>query len=488
MKIRFGIMIKLFLWYFAIISISYGTIIVFFAYLQQIMKVSDNIVNKKYRIASNSKRMIDSLLYMEENEKKYDVLKRTEYIDYFVSAQKEFEGNLVGILQMDSGGNGMSLWQELNKSYREHLPERAPSSAQVDESAQVPWVEEAVINAWIKKISSARAENEREVGAALLGLHRSGQMAVQWGLVGSGITLLVGLLGIFFLTHSMNRPLRELRRGIRSISREGPSEPIRILSQDEFGELAGAFNEMAARLREEDRIRSDFISMLSHEIRTPLTSIRESVNLIAEEVMGNINDRQRRFLEIASLELERISNLLTHLMQVSRIEVGALKIQLRPFDPATLVQGSLYRLLPAAEAKGIHIQAQVADGLPLGLGDPEHLQQVLLNLVGNAIKFSPSGGEVVVRVETATAEGESKLRFSVADSGPGIPEEQHALIFHKYYRAPDLRDQVDGVGLGLSISKHIIEAHGGSIWVESGVGQGSAFGFTLPVSPAGIEG
>ena len=127
----------------------------------------------------------------------------------------------------------------------------------------------------------------------------------------------------------MIRPLRELRRGIKSMSRSGLNDPIRIYSNDEFGELAGAFNDMAARLTEEERMRSDFISMLSHEIRTPLTSIRESVNLIAEEVMGDINEKQRRFLLIASHELERITTLLNHLMQISRLEAGAVEIHQR---------------------------------------------------------------------------------------------------------------------------------------------------------------
>ena len=165
-------------------------------------------------------------------------------------------------------------------------------------------------------------------------LNQRGQRAVRLGFIGLGFSILVGLLGSIFLTHSMNRPLRELRRGIRAISHEGLSQPIRILSRDEFGELAGAFNEMAALLKEEERMRSDFISMLSHEIRTPLTSIRESVNMISEELMGPINDRQRRFLEIASGEIERITDLLSHLMQVSRLEAGVVKIDLRPLDPS----------------------------------------------------------------------------------------------------------------------------------------------------------
>ncbi|HAA02010.1 MAG TPA: sensor histidine kinase [Syntrophobacteraceae bacterium] len=480
MQIRPGIIVKLFLWYSAVLIISCGTILVLFANMQRIMKVSDEIVNKKYRISSNSKRMIDSLLTMEESEKKYGVLKRSEYIGYFVSAQKEYQRNLAEIMLLRGETEAAKTWDELDQSYQTHLPEMDVTQ-QSEEGAQVPWIDESVINDWMEKITSARTTNEQEVETSMVGLHHRGQMAVQWGLVGAGVSILVGLNGIFFLTLSMNRPLRELRRGIRSISHDGISEPIRIFSKDEFGELARAFNEMAARLREEDRIRSDFISMLSHEIRTPLTSIRESVNLIAEEVMGTINERQRRFLEIASLELERISNLLNHLMQVSRIEVGALKIMPHPMDAGELAEGSIYRLLPAAEAKGVSMLAQVEEGLPQAMGDYDNLQQVLLNLLGNAIKFSTSGGEVAVRVEALSIEGKNWIQFSVKDGGPGIPEDEQSFIFHKYYRVPGIRDQVDGVGLGLSISKQIVEAHGGTIWVDSRMGQGSVFGFRLPV-------
>jgi signal transduction histidine kinase len=488
MKSRFGIMIKLFLWYFVLISISYGTIIVFFTSIQQMMRVSDNIVNRKYRISSNFKRMLDSLLYMEENEKKYGVLKKTEYIEYFVSAQKEFEGSLLEILQLETGtDDAANPWRELYRDYRAQFPESL-LNAQGDEGSQVPWIPEEIINDWIQKISAARSENEHEVEAAMVVLHRRGQLAVQWGLVGLSVTILVALAGVVFLTHSINRPIRELRKGIRSISRGGLKEPIRILSQDEFGELARAFNEMASRLKEEEQIRTEFIAVLSHEIRTPLTSIRESVNLIAEEVIGDVNDRQRRFLEIASLELERISNLLNDLMQASRMEMGGLEILPRPLDPSSLVEWSLYRVSPAAEAKGIRCHSRVAGQLPRVMGDPEHLQQVLLNLLGNAIKFTPTGGDVTVRVQLDPDSAGQKVAFSVSDSGPGIPDKDQSLIFYKYYRVPGVRNQVDGVGLGLSISKHIVEAHGGTIWVVSRVEEGSTFGFTLPVAAEGAEG
>lgn len=483
MKIKFGIMLKLFLWYFTLISIFYGTIFLLFVQIQKIMRTSEEIVNKNFKISSASKRMIDSLLLMEENESKYDLLKKEDYIEYFRWAQRDFEGNLGQILHLEpksagegTDGSDQDFWQELHKSYTAHF--QGPSEpGEKGESPEMPWIPEYIINDWIRKISKARWANEQAIEAKMNELNRLGKTAVHWGLIGLSISGVIGLAGSIFLAHSMSRPLRELRKGIHSISAGNSTEPIRVMTKDEFGELAGAFNDMAVRLRDEERMRSDFISMLSHEIRTPLTSIRESVNLISEEVMGPTNERQKHFLQIAGGEIERICNLLNHLMQVSRLEAGIVRIAPRPIDPGPFVSESVYRLMPAAEAKNIRLVAEVPPAIPPVLGDPDNLQQVLMNLVGNAIKFSPQGSAVFVRVDSLDA---GEVTFSVSDNGPGIPEEEQSMVFHKYYRASDMRNEVDGVGLGLSISKLIVEAHGGRIQVQSAIGQGSTFSFTLP--------
>jgi signal transduction histidine kinase len=220
---------------------------------------------------------------------------------------------------------------------------------------------------------------------------------------------------------------------------------------------------------------------LSHEIRTPLTSIRESVNMVGEEVMGPITDRQRRFLEIAGSEIGRICDLLNHLMQASRLEPGALKLHLERVDTYALVAASIESLKPAAEVKQIKITSEVPAEAPDVLGDAQYLQQVFLNLMGNAIKFSDPQSEVWVRVGQHNKQ--NQLTFKIVDNGPGILEEDQVKLFSKYYRAPSVRDHLDGVGLGLSITKNIVEAHHGTIWVESQVGQGSTFGFTLPLAP-----
>jgi signal transduction histidine kinase len=474
-------MAKLFLWYFVLVSIFYGTIVILFIHIQEIVRISEEVVNQNYRISTASKKLIDSLLWMEENISKYDLLKKEDYKEHFVSAQREFEENLNNILTLPSEREASeSVWRGIYHDYLAHVPP-AYGAAEETESAHALWIPVEIINGWIQRISRARTKNEQEIESEMRRLNRRGRTAVQYGMVGLAVSILVGLLGTYFLTHSMNRPLRELRKGIGSISRKGLSDPIPILTKDELGQLAAAFNEMAQRLKEEERMRSDFVSMLSHEIRTPLTSIRESVNLIAEEVMGPVNERQRRFLTIASDEITRISELLNHLMQISRLEAGLIEIDPKPLDPHAFVIGSVHRMAPAAEAKGISLESDVPPGLPRVKGDADHLQQVLLNLVGNAIKFSPRGKAVSVRVEIVEEEGGEKVRFSVSDAGPGIPEDEQGLIFYKYYRASGVRQQVDGVGLGLSISKQIVEAHGGAIWVKSQVGSGSTFGFTLPV-------
>jgi signal transduction histidine kinase len=426
--------------------------------------------------------MIDTLWWMAENQKKYDLLKKEEYKEYLAAGQKEYEANLYEIVWLGTGNGGDNPWDGLYKEYQEQL--EAERQKQGDaEPFDVLWLNEELINQWVGKIQKARAANEQQIEEMVKRLNRQGRNAVQWGFVGVSASLLIGLFGVIGFSFGMSRPLRELRRGIKSMSRSGLTDPIRIYSNDEFGELAGAFNDMAARLTEEERMRSDFISMLSHEIRTPLTSIRESVNLISEEVMGDINEKQRRFLLIASHELERITTLLNHLMQISRLEAGAVEMHPRSINLDEFVQGTISRLIPAAEAKGVTITSQIDAAISEFYCDPDNMQQVLLNLIGNAIKFSPQGSNILVSVKLDEPGKASNLIFSVRDQGPGIAEEEQTLVFHKYYRASSIRDEVDGVGLGLSISKHIIEMHGGEIGVSSIPGEGSTFGFTLPIYP-----
>ena len=479
MKLRYGIKAKLFSWFFISAVIFCGTILVLYMNVQQIVNISEVIINKNNKISLISKKMIENLFSMEENDKKYHLLNKKDYLNYFLSSQKEFQANLSEILKMNTEETtAFHQWEKLEDDFQNFLHKLGDLKKY--KYSKALWIPESVINQWIQNVTKIQSENERDIELAIMELHHRSQMSAQNGLIGLAISTIVGLVGIMFLAYSMIRPIRELIRGIGTISQDRFNKPIHIRSKDEFGELAGAFNKMALRLSQEEQMRSDFISMLSHEIRTPLTSIRESVNMIVEEVMGKINQKQRKFLQIASTEIGRIHDLLNRFMQVSRLESGFFRINPRSIETGSFVVGCIYQAKPVAEAKNIDIEAHIPDGLPNLMGDPEHLKRLLLNLLDNAIKFSEPGNKIKVCIELD--EKDSILKFSISDNGPGIPEDEQSLIFNKYYQARDVREYMNGVGLGLSISKRIVEAHKGTVWIKSKIGQGSTFGFTLPVA------
>ncbi|MFH2067249.1 MAG: HAMP domain-containing sensor histidine kinase [Pseudomonadota bacterium] len=447
---------------------------ILFVNIQKIVTISENLVEQNFEISSTSKKMIENLLAMEESSRKYKLLKKDMYIQQYISSRTDFSQNLNTVLEMGKKGKNIAAkWEWLDLEYQ-RVALNADNTAHQD-----LWIPEDDMNRWIQIISGMQTQNEKLIEQSTRELNRQSQMSSRNALIGLALSGMVGLVGILFLSYSMIRPLKELLKGIRSISKDRFSKPIQVRSKDEFGKLADAFNTMAVQLKEEERMRSDFIGMLSHEIRTPLTSTRESVNMIAEEVMGAINERQRKFLEIASTEIGRICDLLNHLMQVSRLESLELNIRKQSINTNTFVSGCINRLSYVANTKNIQIDASIPSELPRIHGDPEYLQRVFYNLLENAIKFSESGSRVSVRIKPA--KNRSMLLFFIKDNGPGVPEEEQTLIFNKYYQAKGTRDHIDGVGLGLNISKHIIEAHDGNIWVESKNNQGSTFCFSLPI-------
>jgi two-component system phosphate regulon sensor histidine kinase PhoR len=231
-------------------------------------------------------------------------------------------------------------------------------------------------------------------------------------------------------------------------------------------------------LKRLEQIRKDFIANISHELRTPLSSIRGYAETLAE---GGLEDRERaqRFAGIIKRHAERLSDLLSDILSLSRIESGEAALRPREFDMVQAVVEDLEQLKQKAEAKGISTQVEAsAEVLPV-MASREFIDQVLINLIDNAIKYSPPGAAVVVRVSS----DEREVRVDVADTGIGIPAEDLDRVFERFYRvAKDRSRKVEGTGLGLAIAKNIIATHGGRIWVTSEPGRGSVFSFTLPAA------
>lgn len=230
------------------------------------------------------------------------------------------------------------------------------------------------------------------------------------------------------------------------------------------------------RVRRLEVVRRDFISNVSHELRTPLASLKALTETLQE---GALDDppAARRFLQKMENEIDNMTQLVRELLELSRIESGKVPFNLKPVLPNELVSRAVERMQLQAERAGLTLRQECADDLPNVLADAERIEQVLVNLLHNAIKFTPAGGEIVAR----TWKEAGQVIFSVQDTGVGIEPAALSRIFERFYKADQSRSG-GGTGLGLSIARHTIEAHSGRIWAESEVNRGSTFYFSLPAA------
>ena len=233
---------------------------------------------------------------------------------------------------------------------------------------------------------------------------------------------------------------------------------------------------------EADRAKSEFISTVSHELRTPMTSIKGYTDLLLMGAVGELNPQQHHFLEVIKSNADRLTGLINDLLDISRIETGRLRLDLQPMQVREVIEEVVGSLRGQAEAKGLWVRVEVPQGLPAVMADRDRITQVVLNLMDNAVRYTPEGGEVSVRVELA----DEALLVHVQDTGIGIAPEEQGRIFERFYRSEDARVQeTEGTGLGLAIVKSLVEMHGGRVWVESELGKGSTFSFTIPLRGRG---
>ena len=229
-------------------------------------------------------------------------------------------------------------------------------------------------------------------------------------------------------------------------------------------------------IRRLETVRRDFIANVSHELRTPLASLRALVDTLRDAALED-PPAARRFLDRAEVEVDALTQMVQELLELSRIESGQVPLQMEPVEVADVVVPPTERLRPQAERAGLRVLFDLPADLPPVLADLERAQQVVTNLVHNAVKFTPAGGVVTVSARPAGPH----VRVSVQDTGRGIPAEDLGRIFERFYKADRARSG-GGTGLGLAIARHIVQAHGGRIWAESVEGRGSTFFFTLPVA------
>ena len=322
-----------------------------------------------------------------------------------------------------------------------------------------------------------RARTRTHVEAATLITETAGRMALASLL---GALLLAGLISLW-LIRSISRPVYDLEAGMHAVAEGDLTYRLTVPAerQDEFGRLAASYESMVGQLAELDKLKAEFISVASHELKTPINVILGYVELLQEGLYGRMNDAQRDVCDTITAQANNLTRLVRRLLDVSRFEAGGGKLECRQFK--------LHRLLDTLESsfnvlalqRGVDFHIHWGEHLPEEVRwDEDRMNEVMGNLLSNAFKFTPRGG----RVELSVTRLDDQVELRVSDTGAGIPAEQLPKVFQKFFQADNQsKAAIKGTGLGLAIAKEIVEAHKGTIHVESQVGQGTTFRIVMPV-------
>jgi signal transduction histidine kinase len=316
------------------------------------------------------------------------------------------------------------------------------------------------------------AVKERVAVAAEVGT-RAERLSVTVGI----FALLLGVIVAGLIVRSINEPLRRLTQGTRVIAKGQFWHRLPARGSDEFAELARDFNVMSERLGELDHMKKDFVSHVSHDLKAPLASIRQIMHLLLQEIPGPLNEQQQSLIQLSNNSAERLAAMVGNLLDVSRMEAGAMEYQMGAHDIIPVIKSVMDEFDVQAREKEIRFRLHCDRPSVLVECDRERIVQVIGNLYENALKFSPNGTEILTRVDQGNGR---EILISVSDSGPGIPDDHKEKIFEKFHQVKSGKKVAgQGVGLGLAICKTIVKAHRGEIWVEDNPQGGSVFSFLL---------
>lgn len=290
--------------------------------------------------------------------------------------------------------------------------------------------------------------------------------------------VLSGLVGLLLST-TIARPLRRLTAAAGAVAQGRLDQQVPVRSRDEIGRLSRTFNDMTARLKASRQMQIDFVANVSHELRTPLTSIKGMVETLRAGAVDDLEVRDH-FLGTVESETDRLTRLVNDLLILSRADSEALNLRLKACDVSHLVQTCLERLTSLADTRNVTLTCESDRAVPPAWADSDRIEQVLINLLDNAIKYSKPGDSVIVKI---TAGPDETVLVQVCDKGIGIPADDLPRIGQRFYRVDKARTRTEGgSGLGLAIAQALVLAHGGQLWLESTEGQGTTANFRLPAA------
>jgi len=477
-----GLFEKLLIAYAVFIVVLVGLTMVLVYVSSRISTITTDIYLVDYRKKEITDAMIQDLISIEETGKQYFLLQKESYRS--IIDQKESDVFTAWeLLKRDSlcyddeertvVDKGFNIWQGLVERLHSQMANLPENTSHIELLFQDNTKDLDTLLGFVRYINGRAIKSLDGKVVFLKGLGDQVKEFTWWAL---GLAISIGLVVPLIIYRSITKDLVTIRTGIKHIARGDFSYKIPLHTKDELGMLAESFNNMAIRLKELDDMKSEFISVVSHELKTPLTSMKEAANLLMEGVGGVLDDKQKRLVTIMEQGIDRLLMTITELMEMSKLESGLVQLQLEMHEVNDIVSLFVSEIKPYADTRGIHVRASYLSGGCRIRVDKNKILQVLTNLTHNAIKYSHEGSQVDVRIKDQNG----AIIIEIEDYGKGIPQEDIPLIFEKFYQSKTTRGH-SGIGLGLAISKSIVDAHGGGIYAKSTLGEGSVFTFSLPV-------
>jgi two-component system sensor histidine kinase GlrK len=454
--------------------------------LNQLTQINFRVARVDGAMISMGEQLLESLLSQAGFEMKYLVSGDPDFQKEFYSKRALFTETMGKVAALADSADQRQRIAHITDQYNAYVALFEKESTLRTEGDQPPpkeYLEERegilgrVDEGLRSLIRDVRTRRDDEVDLSSRLSYRAARVTV----ITVALTIGLGILISLYITRSIGKPISLLGQKTREIATGKFHKISDVHSPPEIKQLAEDFNFMSERLKQLDTMKLEFISHVSHQLRTPLTSIKAASDMLLEGAFGDSPERQNELLAIIREECDRLIGAVNRILDISRMEAGMMDYAFLEAELPPIVQKAVLKLAPLAQRKKIDLELMPFPELPLVRMDGDRVMQVLENLLGNALKFTPPEGKVVVSLFSKQEDGHF-VQVSVADTGSGIPKEHLVQIFERFKRIEMGRETTMGTGLGLSIVKHIIADHGGKIWVRSAPGKGSTFSFALPVA------
>ncbi len=445
--------------------------------LRQLCAMSTTLVPQHYPAIEQAKHVQAVGFNQLNSEKKYLAVRDPTFLQHFDEEAEEYHRGIENLLRQETSSEGRQILEQAKRFQQDRL---SLFHSELEHTAATPGSlspdYEARRNEVMDHMTATLDHYVDFLEAAIsAGVSRSRESSAQAEAITEQLVLLALLFGIGLAgiaSYTILRPLRQLQAHIKQIGQGNFKASLNIRAPSELRDLVDTVNWMGGKLQELDDMKGEFLAHVSHELRTPMASIQEGTHLLLDEIPGPLSQEQRTTLRIMADSSRRLITLISTILDLSKMEAGMMEYRIVPTDLKRVTDMSVNKIRLLADAKHVQLVVEAPAQRVWVKADAIRIEQVLDNLLSNALKFSPEGG--IVKTQMKADQKAGVLEVAVSDVGPGIPADELPHIFERFYQgSTKSKHSTPGSGLGLALAKKVVEAHGGRIWIESEVKKGT---------------